>query len=448
MDLLIKNGTLVFAEESYRADLEVKNGKIVSIGENIVPEPGTNTVDAAGKLVLPGAIDPHQHLYHIDDHFAGTRASACGGTTTVIDFAIQDANETFLDCIKRRKAAAEKLACIDYAFHVGVRDSYGATLEGMAECVEFGVSSFKVYMVYDDYFVDDGVFFSLLEKSRKVGAIVQVHAENKAMLAFNTERLLAEGKTGPYYHYVSRPEYVESEAVIRAINIAKSAGAPLYIVHLGCREGMDAVTKARDEGYPIIAETCPHYLNFTSEVYEKPNAHIYVCSPTIKGKDSQDALWVGIKRGDISTIGSDHCPFNESGKKDMADFTQILNGCSGAETMYPYMLSQANAGRISFNKAVALCATNVASIFGCSKKKGSLAVGKDADIVIYDTEAEFVVRNAEMHSDCDHTMWEGERFKGCPIATYSRGRLVCDHGKFVGEKGSGEFVKCEKLDFD
>lgn len=448
MDLLIKNGTLVFAEESYRADLEVKNGKIVSIGENIVPEPGTNTVDAAGKLVLPGAIDPHQHLYHIDDHFAGTRASACGGTTTVIDFAIQDANETFLDCIKRRKAAAEKLACIDYAFHVGVRDSYGATLEGMAECVEFGVSSFKVYMVYDDYFVDDGVFFSLLEKSRKVGAIVQVHAENKAMLAFNTERLLAEGKAGPYYHYVSRPEYVESEAVIRAINIAKSAGAPLYIVHLGCREGMDAVTKARDEGYPIIAETCPHYLNFTSEVYEKPNAHIYVCSPTIKGKDSQDALWAGIKRGDISTIGSDHCPFNESCKKDKADFTQILNGCSGAETMYPYMLSQANAGRISFNKAVALCATNVASIFGCSKKKGSLAVGKDADIVIYDTEAEFVVRNAGMHSDCDHTMWEGERFKGCPIATYSRGRLICDHGKFVGEKGSGEFVKCERLDFD
>ena len=211
---------------------------------------------------------------------------------------------------------------------------------------------------------------------------------------------------------------------------------------------MDAVTKARDEGYPIIAETCPHYLNFTSEVYEKPNAHIYVCSPTIKGKDSQDALWAGIKRGDISTIGSDHCPFNESGKKDKADFTQILNGCSGAETMYPYMLSQANAGRISFNKAVALCATNVASIFGCSKKKGSLAVGKDADIVIYDTEAEFVVRNAGMHSDCDHTMWEGERFKGCPIATYSRGRLICDHGKFVGEKGSGEFVKCERLDFD
>jgi dihydropyrimidinase len=273
-----------------------------------------------------------------------------------------------------------------------------------------------------------------------------VHAENKEIISTLTTDFLAEGKTSAWYHYMSRPEFVEAEADMRAIQWAKSLNAPLYIVHLANSQGMDEVTKARDEGYPIFAETCPQYLNFTSDVYKREDGRNFVCSPPMKGQDSQDALWEGIKRGDITTIATDHCPF-QSYEKDWGkdDFTKIPNGCAGVENMYPYMLSEANKGRISFNKAVELCATNVAKIFGCAPQKGMLVPGADADIVIYDPEKEFTITQDKMHSDCDHTIWEGTKLKGYPVATYSRGNLVYKDGEFLGKKGSGKFVKCSPI---
>lgn len=446
MDLIIKNGTIVTATEMFKADIAVKDGKIAAIGADL-PADGAKVVDAAGKLVLPGAIDAHTHLampfggtISSDDYFAGTRAAACGGTTTVFDYVLQDFNENMVDSVKRRDAMCAPDAAVDYAFHVGVKDVHGDLLDSMKEAVDFGVPSFKVFMVYD-FGVKDGVFYEVLKKSKEIGALINVHAENNEMVNMLTEKYISEGKGGSWYHYMSRPEFVEAEADSRAIAWAKSLNAPLYIVHLANADGVDYVTQAKAQGYEIYAETCPQYLHFTCDVYKREDGRNFVCSPPMKGQASQDALWAAIKRGDIDTIATDHCPFQQSEKdwgKD--DFRKIPNGCAGIENMYPYMLAKANEGVIPFTKAVELCSTNPARIFGC-KTKGSLAVGKDADIVIYDPEKDFTITQQSMHSDCDHTIWEGVSLHGYPVQTYSRGRLVYDNGEFKGERGWGKFVK-------
>ena len=449
MDLIIKNGTIVNAYGSYKADIGIKDGKICLIAENVEDKDCGNVVDAKGKLVLPGAIDAHTHLampfggtVSADDYFAGTRAAACGGTTMVFDFAMQDFNEKMTDTIRRRDALCAPDAVVDYSFHVAIKDVDNGLIDGIEECVKIGIPSFKVFMVYD-FGVSDGVFFQVLQKAKEAGALIEVHAENNELVNTLTKQYLAEGKTGAWYHYMSRPEFVEGEADMRAIEWAKATGAPLYIVHLANKQGVEAVTKAKDEGYEIYAETCPQYLEFTSEVYKREDGRNFVCSPPMKGIESQEALWEAIKRGDIDTVATDHCPF-QSSEKDWGkdDFTKIPNGCAGIENMYPYMLSAANTGKISFEKAVELCCANPAKIFGC-RSKGEISVGKDADIVIYDPEKDFTITNDSMHSDCDHTIWEGVKLHGYPIRTYSRGKLVYKDGEFLGEKGWGKLVRCD-----
>lgn len=424
----------------------VDNGKIVAI----TTDAGTNAdkvVDASGKMVLPGAIDAHTHLampfggtISSDDYYAGTRAAACGGTTTVFDFILQDFDETMVDAIKRRDALCAPDAAVDYAFHVAVKDVSNGLIDTIEDAVNYGVSSFKVFMVYD-FGVTDGVFYKVLEKAKSCGAMISVHAENKQLIDVLTERYLSEGKTSAWYHYMSRPEFVEGEADIRAIQLAKSLDSKLYIVHLANKEGVQAVERARNEGYQIYAETCPQYLEFTSEVYKRADGRNFVCSPPMKGEESRLALWEAIKKGLITTIATDHCPF-QSYEKDWGkdDFTKIPNGCAGIENMYPYMLSAANEGKITFNKAVELCSYNPAKIFGCDAK-GAIEVGKDADIVIYNPTKDFTITNDKMHSDCDHTIWEGIKVKGYPEATYSRGKLVFKDGEFLGERGWGKFIK-------
>lgn len=446
MDLIIKNGTIVTATEMFKADIAVQDGKIVDIGSNL-NIPAAKVVDATGKLVLPGAIDAHTHLEmpfggttSADGYGAGTRAAACGGTTTVFDFAMQDFDENMVDTVKRRDALCAPVAAVDYAFHVGVKDVHGELLGSMKEAVDYGVPSFKVFMVYD-FGVTDGVFYKILEQSKEIGALISVHAENNEMVNMLVEKYISEGKTDAWHHYLSRPEFVEEEADKRAIAWAKSLDASLYIVHLANKGGVEAVTKAKEEGYHIYAETCPQYLEFTCDVYKREDGRNFVCSPPMKGKDSQDALWAAIKRGDIDTIATDHCPFQQSEKDwGLNDFRKIPNGCAGVENMYPYMLAKANAGVLPFTKVVEICSANPARIFGC-KQKGSLSVGKDADIVIYDPEKDFTITCDKMHSDYDHTIWEGYSMHGYPVQTYSRGRLVYDNGEFVGEPGWGKFVK-------
>ncbi len=450
MDLIIKNGTIVTAKESFIADIAVKDGKIALIGTDLSME-AAKVVDATGKLVLPGAIDAHTHLampfggtVSADGYLSGTRAAACGGVTTVFDYPMQRKGKGILETIGERKAMCDPEACVDYAFHCIITDlNGGELLEEFAASVDFGVTSFKCFFVYkkEGMMVDDGTFVKVLLKAKEVGAITNIHAENPDVIDLNIENFLKEGKTSAWYHYLSRPEYVEAEADKRAVHWAKSVEAPLYIVHMADKEGLEAAAEAKLAGHPIFIETCPQYLEFTSEVYKREDGRNFVCSPPIKGQESQEALWDAIKRGIIDTVATDHCPF-QSYEKDWGkdDFTKIPNGCAGVENLYPYMLAAANSGRISFNRAVELCSANPAKIFGCDTK-GSLTVGKDADIVLYDRDKDFTISVSNMHSDYDHTIWEGRKLHGYPVQTYVRGRLVYDNGEFTGEPGYGQFIK-------
>ncbi|WAJ25788.1 dihydropyrimidinase [Lacrimispora xylanolytica] len=452
MDLLIKNGTIVTSEETYTGDIAVKDGKIVSIGTDLKVD-AKKVVDATGKLVLPGAIDVHTHLampfggtVSADGYLSGTRAAACGGVTTVFDYPIQRKGKGIVETVQERKDMCDAEACVDYAFHCCITDlNGGAILDEFEDAVDYGVTSFKCFLVYkkEGMMVDDGTLVRILKRAKEAGAITNIHAENPDVIDFNIEQFKAEGKTSPWYHYLSRPEFVEAEADKRAVHWAKSVDAPLYIVHMADKEGLEAAVAAKREGHNIFIETCPQYLEFTCDVYKREDGRNFVCSPPMKDQESQDALWKAIMDGSIDTVATDHCPF-QSYEKDWGkdDFTKIPNGCAGIENLYPYMLSKANEGKISFNRAVELCASNPAKIFGCTQK-GSLTIGKDADIVIYDKEKELTISVDNMHSDYDHTIWEGIKVQGYPVQTYVRGTLVYDEGEFVGTPGFGAFVKRE-----
>jgi len=447
MKFLIKNGIIVTETNSFAADIAVKDDVIAAVGMDLSSEDFAEVIDASGKYVLPGAIDVHTHLampfggtVSADDYFTGTRAAACGGTTAVFDFAMQDYGESLPDVIRRRDALCAPDACVDYAFHVGVKDISNGLLDTMQQAVDMGVPSFKVFMVYD-FRVSDGVFYQMLSKAQQCNGMISVHAENNDLVSYLVNKQIDEGNTSAWYHYMSRPEFVEEEAVARAVFWAKSLDVPLYIVHLASRGGAETIADARKRGFRIFAETCPQYLEFTCDVFKRDDGRNFVCSPPMKGSESRDALWAAINKGDIQTVATDHCPF-KSFEKDWGkdDFRKIPNGCSGIEVMYPYMLSAAQKGKITLNKAVELCSYNPAKIFGCAQK-GSLTPGKDADIVIYDPEKQVTIKNADLHSDTDHTIWEGVPLQGYPEKVFARGQKVFDNGKFTGTRGFGRFIK-------
>lgn len=451
MDLLIKNGTVVTAETTYQADIAVQDGKIALIGTALAV-PADNVVDAKGMLVLPGAIDVHTHLempfggtVSADSYLAGTRAAACGGVTTVFDYAMQRKGKGILETVEARRALCGPQACVDYAFHCIITDlNDGETiLDEFQAAADYGITSYKCFFVYkkEGMMVDDATFIKVLLKAKEVGALTNLHAENPDVIDMNIANFLKEGKTSAWYHYLSRPEFVEAEADKRAVHWCKSVDAPLYIVHMADKEGLECAVAAKREGAPVYVETCPQYLEYTCEVYKREDGRNFVCSPPMKGEESRRALWKAVADGSIDTVATDHCPFM-SYEKDWGkdDFTKIPNGCAGVENLYPYMLSAANEGKIPFERAVQLCATNPAKIFGC-QDKGSLTVGKDADIVLYDPTKTVTVSMDNMHSDYDHTIWEGKVMHGYPVQTYVRGKLVFKDGEFLGEAGYGRFVK-------
>ena len=450
-DLVIKNGTVVTTTDMYPCDIAVKDGKIVAMEADIEPELAEKICDASGKLVLPGALDVHTHLQmpfggtvSADSYLSGTRAAACGGVTTIFDYPVQHEGETILGLVNSKKAILETDACVDYAMHCCITNlNGGEILDEMEKAVEEGITSFKCFLVYkkEGMMVDDATLARLLLRARELGAIINIHAENPDLIDMYTEQFLKEGKTSAWYHYLSRPEFVEAEADKRAVHWAKNLDAPLYVVHMADKEGLEACIDAKRAGAEVYIETCPQYLEFTCDVYKREDGRNFVCSPPMKGQESQDALWQALKAGLIDTVATDHCPF-QSYEKDWGkdDFTKIPNGCAGVENLYPYMLDAANSGKLTFQQVVAVCATNPAKIFGCDNK-GSLVVGKDADIVIYDKEKDFTISVSNMHSDYDHTIWEGTKLHGYPVQTYLRGQLVYDNGEFVGKPGMGQYVK-------
>jgi len=461
MNLLIKNGTVINAGGRCTTDVAIENGKVILISKNIDPgdhDPQCEIVDASGLFVLPGAIDVHTHFdlsfgefSSADGFYTGTRAAACGGVTTVMDFVTPEKNESLIEALEKRKKLADAKVCIDYGLHMGISELNGRVLDEMVEVKAAGVSSFKVFMTYAFRLADDE-FGRTLSRAKEIDALVMVHAEDHDLLEANRAVFIAAGKTDAWHHYLSRPEAVEAKAVEKAIELAKETGAKLYIVHLACAEGLKAVEKAQKEGYPIYAETCPQYLNFTYDVYKRPDGRNFVCSPPIKGRDSQNALWQACQ-GDgspdtledftigINTIATDHCPFQSYDKdRGINDFTKIPNGVMGVENLYPYMLSEANKGNISFERVVELCSANPAKIFGLTPAKGSISPGSDADIVLYDPKKEFTVTLENMHSNLDYTIWEGTKLKGYPVKTYSRGNLIYSNGLFTGKPGRGRYI--------
>jgi len=439
MNILLKNGTVINAEGRQKADVLIKDGKIVSVGENCIhPQSDViagltrnlDIVDCTGKLILPGAIDAHTHfetpIYvgadntkyeSADDFYTGTNAAAHGGVTTVIDFVTPNKGESLMDALNKRREAAAK-ACIDYKLHMCLTEINDIVLDEMQAVVDAGVSSFKVFMTYAIRLTDDELLRAL-KRCKELRAVMMVHAEaHEELEALRTE-FIKQGKTDAWHHYLSRPEEVETKGVEKAIELAAIADTPLYIVHLASEGGLKAVEKAKKAGQTVYAETCPQYLHFTSDVYKRSDAANFVCSPPIKGEKSREALWSGIKNGSIDTIATDHCPFTTAEKANGSnDFTKIPNGVMGTENFYPYMLSEASKGRINYERAVELCCLNPAKIFKLAPAKGAIIPGADADVVIYDPSKDFTISQENMHSNVDYTIWEGVTLKGYPIQTY------------------------------
>lgn len=452
---IIKNAKIVTEDGVISGNLEISDGIITKVGDFTVgadfEKNGAKIIDAMGKYVVPGGIDVHTHLemplrddlWSADTWESGTIAAAIGGTTTVVDYACQDKAGTLKDGLEVWKKRAGK-ACIDFGLHMSVVKTDDATLLEMADMVKEGVTSFKVYLVYDMR-VSDEELMKILERSKELGTIVTVHCENYGVIKHNTEKLLSAGKTDPKYHAISRPEICEGEAVNRVIKIAKMADdAPVYIVHNSCEAGVKRIVEARAEGQKVYAETCPQYLLLDDTRYELPDFEgaKYVMSPPLRNVSNNKYLWNRLKDGTICVVATDHCPFNFNEKKlGLHNFSVIPNGGTGIEERIPLMYSEGRRNGLDFADIAKLTATNPAKMFGMYPKKGTIKVGSDADLVIYDPDEKVKLTHSILHENVDYTCYEGFELSGYPKMTILRGEIISENGEFVGNKGCGEYVK-------
>ncbi len=454
MKKLIRNGTVVNADRSQAADVLIEDEKIKDIRAGLPPDAADQVIDASGMLLLPGGIDAHTHLdmpfggtTSSDDFETGTRAAAFGGTTTLIDFAIQAKGTRMRDALDTWWKKAEGRAVIDYGLHMIVTDLGEAGLEDMDDLVREGVASFKLFMAYPGVLmVDDATIFKALQQTGKNGALICMHAENGGVIDVIVKKALAEGKTAPIYHAITRPETAEAEAVHRAIALAEMAGAPIYIVHLSSEAALNQVREARDRGLPAFAETCPQYLLLSVEELERPNFEgaKYVFTPPLRAKSNLPKLWDGLKHDHLQVVSTDHCPFCFEDQKSLGkdDFTKIPNGGPGVENRLQLIHHHGvNQGRLNINRFVELVSTTPARLFGLYPRKGAIAVGSDADIVIWDSNAEHLISAATHHMRVDYSMFEGFRVTGNARTVISRGEVIVDRGKFYGNPGRGQYLR-------
>jgi dihydropyrimidinase len=455
-DTIIRNGTIVTATDTYAADVGITGGQIATVGKNLPIENAAKLLDAAGCLVIPGGIDVHTHLdmpfggtTSADDFETGTRAAAFGGTTTLIDFAIQYKGQTLRHAFDTWMKKAEGKAVADYAFHCIITELGDTQLEEMGALVREGVSSFKLFMAYPGVFMlDDATIFKAMLQAAKHGGMICMHAENGGAIDVIVQRALAEGKRSPKYHALTRPTTAEAEATNRAIALAEMAGTPVYIVHLSCNEALEKVREARDRGLRVYAETCPQYLYLSLDDMDAPGfeAAKYVFTPPLREKWHQEKLWQGLAKDDLQVVSTDHCPFCMKEQKELGkdDFTKIPNGGPGIEHRLSLVYNGGvHGGKFSPNRFVQLVATAPAKLFGLYPRKGTIAVGSDADIVVFDANEEQVISVATHHMRVDYSMFEGTRVKGVTRTVLSRGNVIIDNGKFVGRAGAGQFLKRE-----
>lgn len=457
-DLVIRNARVATASDTFDSDIAIRAGRIVQLGLGLAA--GEREIDAAGRVVTPGGVDAHCHLDQpmapplkmADDFDSGTRAAACGGTTTVIPFAAQDKGQSLYDAVADYHHRAEGKAHVDYAFHLIVSDPTEKVLkEELPQLIAEGYTSFKVYMTYDDMKLDDGQILDALSVAREHGALAMLHAENADCIEWLTKKLEAGGRTAPRFHAHARPMLVEREATHRAIALAELVDVPILIVHVSGREAVEQIRWARAHGLKVFAETCPQYLFLTSAdlgIDDSYQGARCVCSPPPRDRANQQVIWDGLNDGLFSVFSSDHAPFNvegTDGKKPGGEevaFRHIPNGIPGIETRMPLLYSEGVlAGRITLNKFVELTATGPAKAYGLHPRKGTIAVGSDADLVIWD-EAPHVIENTRLHHAVDHTPYEGMRLAAWPATTIARGDVVWDGREFHPRSSRARFLRC------
>ncbi len=459
-DLAIKGGTVVTAADQYRADIGVRNGKIVEISESI--SGADREIDATGLLVLPGGVDGHVHLSQptadrtvmADDFESGTRAAAAGGNTTVLPFALQIKGKSLRACVEDYHKEAEGNCYTDTSFHLIVSDPTPQVLgQELPALVKDGYTSFKVFMTYDDLVLSDAELLDVFQVAKEENALVMVHAEGHDAIKFMTRKLEAAGKTAPYYHGQSHSRIAEREATHRAVSHAELVDVPIVIVHVSGRDAMEQVQWARKRGLKVFAETCPQYITLVEDDMKGLNMDFegakYVCSPPPRDLDSHAAIWEGIRDGTFDIFSSDHCPFmyqgaGNTGKdnpKARTSFKWVPNGIPGIETRLPILFSEGvSKGRISIQKFVDLTATRQARLYGMYPQKGTIAIGSDADFALWDPDMRKTITQDILHHGSDYTPYEGFEVTGWPVKTILRGKVIADNGQIVGEKGYGAYL--------
>lgn len=462
-DLIIRGGTVATASDTFSSDIAVRDGKIVSMGHDL----GTaeREIDAGGMLVLPGGIDAHCHIEQesstkimtADDYYSGSVSAAFGGNTTIVPFAAQHRGQGLRDVVKLAHERAGPKSVIDYAFHLIISDPSENVLgQELPALIKDGYSSFKVYMTYEMLKIDDHQMLDVLSLARRYGAMTMVHAENNDVINWLSERLLTRGHVAPKFHAVSHNAIAESEASRRAIDLARLADAKLLIVHVSAPEAAQAILNARNNGLPIYGETCPQYLFLTAEDLDRDGMEgaKFCCSPPPRDKAGQEAIWLGLTNGTFQVFSSDHAPYryDETGKFNAGPtptFKKIANGVPGIETRMPLLFSEGvGKGRLSLNQFVALTSTNAAKIYGLHPRKGTIAVGSDADIAIWDPNWKRTISETMLHDNMDYTPYEGREVSGWPRTVINQGRVVVEDETLQVERGSGEFLERETPDAD
>ena len=450
MDLIIRNGTIVTATETYQADIGIKDGVITLIGQGIE---GDEIIDATDKYVLPGGVDVHVHLQMTigditssDDFTTGTIAAACGGTTTIIDFIDPQPGQSLHQAVADRRSQADGRTAIDYGLHLTATNAYPETLAEIEELASAGYTSLKLYTTYPALMVNDDQMLNLMAAAATCGILPIVHAENHWVIEYLKQKLLAEGKTEPRYHPRSRPPLAEAEAANRVIALAQLTECPVYLAHLTCRESLEVVQRYQAQGQHVYGEVCTHHLILSEDEYERPGFEgaKFVLSPPLRDKSNWEPLWQALADGTLQAISTDHCPWNFATHKQRGrnDFTQIPNGAPGIETRLPLIYHfGVSQGRLSMNKFVELVSAAPARLFGLSPRKGTIAVGSDADLVIFDPRQERTLTTENLHMNVDYSPYEHITVRGYPVMTIAGGKVIVKDNEFVGQVGAGGFLE-------
>lgn len=451
MDLVLKNARVVTGTETFESDIGIGDGKVSAISPHLQPS-GAKVYDARGKIVIPGGIDAHTHMelpvmgtFSADDFYSGTVAASCGGITAIVDFVDTRPGQTMLEAFDDYRRKADEEVAVDYGLHMMLKGQSMRELDKIPELVRRGVPSFKVYTAYKKrgLMLEDPEILRVMEEVARVGGLVAVHAESESIIEHLIQENVSEGNTSPVYHAKSRPPAAEAEAISRVTRLAQEARSRAYIVHLSSRAGKEEVEGARVRGSDIFAETCPHYLVLTEDVYARADGRNFVMSPPVKGTQDRAALWEGLKPGGvIETVGSDHCPFTRI-EKDWGrdDFTKIPNGVPGTEAIVPLLYSEGvRKGRMTIFDLVRVTSWNPAKHFGLDGSKGRIAVGYDADIVVIDPDKRVRLTPEALHSRIDYSIYDDITTEGYPVLTISRGKVVMEDGAFTGKRGKGRFV--------